>query len=80
MKISKTGYIFISLGVILVLGYIIFAVIKFSQDDKDIVCNNLEIILTDQDKITLISQAEIAKILDSGASSCHQSAREFLES
>lgn len=64
MKISKTGYIFISLGVILVLGYIIFAVIKFSQDDKDIVCNNLEIILTDQDKITLISQAEIAKILE----------------
>lgn len=64
MKISKTGYIFIITGIVIVLGYIVFAVVKFSGNDKKTVCNNLEIKFTDQDKVTLISQEEVARILD----------------
>lgn len=64
MKISKIGLVLISLGIIIILGYLGFAIWNFSHKDKDIVCNKLDIYLTDKEDIRLISQKEIAKILD----------------
>ena len=65
MKISKIGKIFTVLGIVLVLGYLIFSVWSFSSIDKAVVCKNLEINLLDKEKIQLISQTEIADILES---------------
>lgn len=65
MKVTKIGYIFISLGTIIILGYLIFAIYSFSSNQDGIVCKNMEINLVDKDKITLISRNEIARILES---------------
>jgi cell division protein FtsQ len=48
----------------LVLGYIVFSLWYFSGNDKEIVCRELNIVLTDNDKINLISQREVALILE----------------
>lgn len=64
MKISKIGYVFIILGIAIILGYLGFSIWSFSNKDNGIVCNKLDIYLVDKDEIKLISQTEIAKILD----------------
>lgn len=64
MKTSKIGLVFILLGTLIVLSYLGFSIWSFSHKDKDIVCNKLDIYLTDKEDIRLISQKEIAKILD----------------
>lgn len=65
MKISKIGYIFIILGITIVLGYLGFSIWSFSNKDKDIICVDLNIYFIDKEKIKLISETEIAKILES---------------
>jgi len=57
-------YIFISFFTILVITYIVFSLWYFSGYEKANVCSNLEIILADSSNIQLISQTDIAKILE----------------
>lgn len=64
MKKFKIVYIFITLGTLIVLGYLGFSIWNFSNDDKDIICTDIEINLIDKDKIKLISPNEIAKIIE----------------
>lgn len=62
-KISGIALSFIIAGIILVMGYVIFAIWSFSTIDTGVVCRNLEINLLDKEKIQLISQSEIAGLL-----------------
>jgi len=62
-KVSKIALSFIIAGIILVMGYVIFAIWSFSSIDRGVVCRNLEINLLDKEKIQLISQSEIAGLL-----------------
>ena len=62
-KVSKIALSFIIAGIILVMGYVIFAIWSFSTIDRGVVCRNLEINLLDKEKIQLISQSEIAGLL-----------------
>lgn len=57
-------YIFLSLGLLIVLGYIVFSLWHFSGNDKEIVCREVEIVLSDNDKIKLISQRDVALLLE----------------
>ncbi|NDP20825.1 MAG: cell division protein FtsQ [Paludibacter sp.] len=61
---SILKYIFLTLGILIVLGYIVFTLWHFSGNNKEIVCRELEIILSDNDKIKLISQRDVALILE----------------
>ncbi|MBN2766238.1 MAG: cell division protein FtsQ [Paludibacteraceae bacterium] len=63
MKISKIALAFTITGILLVTGYIGFAIWSFSSIDRTIICRNLEINLLDKEKIQLISQTEIAELL-----------------
>lgn len=57
-------YILISLSAILVVLYLVFSLSYFSAKNKELVCTNFEIVLSDFDKIQLISQQDIAEMLD----------------
>ena len=48
----------------LVLGYLVFSLYYFSGTDKENVCHKLEIIFNDGDKVQLINQADVARILE----------------
>ena len=63
-KISRIALAFIITGIILVVGYVTFAIWSFSSIDRGVVCRNLEINLLDKEKIQLISQSEIAGLLE----------------
>ncbi len=56
-------YSFITTGVLLVLGLIIFSLWYFSGNEKEEVCKELEIDLVDSDHIQLITQKDVALIL-----------------
>jgi cell division protein FtsQ len=57
-------YIFISIFALIVLGYMVFSLLYFSENQKEQVCRDFYIVLADSDKIQLISQKDIAVILD----------------
>lgn len=57
-------YIFISFFTILVICYFVFSLWYFSGSEKANVCKNLEIILADSSNIQLITQKDIAQILE----------------
>lgn len=57
-------YIFIGFFTILVISYFVFSLWYFSGREKAVVCKNLEIIFADSTNIQLISQADIAQILE----------------
>ena len=63
-KISRIALAFIITGIILVVGYVTFAIWSFSSIDRGVVCRNLEINLLDKEKNQLISQSEIAGLLE----------------
>lgn len=48
---------------IIILGYLTFAVSKYASKDSSVVCKRLDIHLLDKDKIQLISETDISKIL-----------------
>ena len=57
-------YTFIGFFTTLVICYFVFSWWYFSGNEKANVCNNLEIILADSSNIQLITQKDIAKILE----------------
>ena len=57
-------YILIAIFSMLVLGYMVFSLFYFSGNNKEIVCRKLEIVLADSSNIQLITQKDIAVILD----------------
>lgn len=57
-------YIFIGFFTILVISYFVFSLWYFSGTEKSLVCKNLDIIFSDSTNIQLISQTEIAQILE----------------
>jgi cell division protein FtsQ len=57
-------YILISFFTTLVLGYLVFSLWYFSGREKEKVCRNLEIVLADSANIQLITQTDIAQILE----------------
>ena len=48
----------------LVLGYLVYSLWYFSGTDKENVCHKLEIIFNDGDKVQLINQQDVARILE----------------
>lgn len=64
MKASIVVKILLSLTIIVILGYISFSIWSFSDVDETIVCKNFEINILDNGKNLLISQTEIAEILE----------------
>ncbi len=64
MKKNIIGYILISICIILVLGYLVYAKWSFSDHDSDIICNDLQIKFIDNNKTKLITESDIAKIID----------------
>lgn len=65
MKLSLFSKILISLCIIAVLSYIGFVVWEYADADKSIICTNLDVQMKDESSMRLISEFEIAKILDS---------------
>ena len=61
---SILKYIFISLGVLLMVGYMIFSLWYFRGNEKEVVCKELNIVLKDNIKLRLITQRDIALILE----------------
>ncbi|MDR3652426.1 MAG: cell division protein FtsQ [Paludibacter sp.] len=57
-------YILITFFALLVLGYVGFSIWYFSGREKENVCRKLEIILADSANIQLVTQTDIAKILE----------------
>lgn len=57
-------YIFIGFFTILIISYFVFSLWYFSGREKSVVCKNLDIIFADSTNIQLISQADIAQILE----------------
>jgi len=57
-------YIFIGSFTVLVLSYFVFSLVYFSGSEKVNVCKNLQIILADSSNIQLITQKDIAEILE----------------
>ena len=57
-------YIFIGFFTILVIGYFVFSLWYFSGREKASVCKNLVIVLADSSNIQLITQKDIAQILE----------------
>ena len=57
-------YILIAIFTMLVLGYMVFSLFYFSGNNKEIVCRKLEIVLADSSNIQLITQKDIAVMLD----------------
>lgn len=57
-------YILITFFSTAVLGYLIFSLWYFSDRDKENVCRRLEIVLVDSTKVQLISEKNIAQILE----------------
>ncbi len=64
MKISKFGYIFIIACMILILGYLGFVIFSFKNNDNHITCVHLDVSFDDNDEIQLITDSEIAKMLE----------------
>ena len=56
--------IFIGFFTILVISYFVFSLMYFSGREKTNVCKNLEIVLADSSNIQLITQKDIAQILE----------------
>ena len=57
-------YILIAFFTSLVLGYLVYSLWYFSGTDKENVCHKLEIIFNDGDKVQLINQQDVARILE----------------
>jgi len=57
-------YIFISFFTVLVLGYFVFALWYFPQQTKEDVCKSLEISIVDKASTLLISEKDVAQILE----------------
>jgi len=57
-------YILITFFTTLILGYLVFSVWYFSGSDKENVCKRLDIELVDSTKVQLITQKDIAQILE----------------
>ena len=57
-------YILISFFTLLVLGYFVFSLRHFSGREKKIECRNLEIVMADSLNVQLITQKDIAQILE----------------
>lgn len=64
MKFAIVKKILISLCVALVAAYLVFAYWEYSGADQNIICTNLEIQLMDQSGTRLISEFEVAKMID----------------
>lgn len=61
---SILKYIFISLALIIVSGYMVFSLWYFKGSDKEAVCKELNIVLEDNANIRLVTQRDIALILE----------------
>lgn len=61
---STLKYIFISLSVLAVLVYLGYSLWFFADRGQNKVCTHFEIVLTDFDKIQLLSQRDVAVLLD----------------
>lgn len=64
MKKKIIGYILVSICIVLILGYLAYAKWSFSDNDNDIICNDLQINFIDNNKTKLITETDIAKIID----------------
>lgn len=61
MKRKVISYILLITGVVIVLGYLVFALIRFSVDERDVKCKNL--IINVDGKIELIKSGELNDML-----------------
>ena len=57
-------YILITVFATILCGYLVFSLWYFSGNDKEVVCRKLKIVLVDSTKIQLITEKNIAQILE----------------
>jgi cell division protein FtsQ len=61
---STLKHIFLTLSILLVLGYMVYSLWYFSGQNEESVCRRLEIVLKDSTNIQLINQSDIAVMLE----------------
>lgn len=61
---KKLGYIFIGLGIVVILGYLVFSIMSFTYLDKDVVCKKVLIYIQDGERVKFITKKEILTILE----------------
>jgi cell division protein FtsQ len=61
MKRKVISYIFLITGVVIVLGYLVFALVRFSVDESDIKCKNLHVDIAG--KVEMIDVGELNDML-----------------
>ncbi|MFZ4581871.1 MAG: cell division protein FtsQ/DivIB [Paludibacter sp.] len=64
MKLSTVTKVLIALFAMAVLSYVVYMAWESSDSDNSIICTSLEVDMKDDAKIKLISEIEIAKILE----------------
>lgn len=61
---TKLKYIFITIGVMLIVGYLVFSTFYINNITNDVVCREVNINLLDGNKLQLISERDIALMLE----------------
>jgi cell division protein FtsQ len=64
MKLSIFSKILLSLCIAVILGYVGFMIWAYSDADKSVICTSFDVQMKDASSMRLISEFEIAKILD----------------
>ncbi len=64
MKISKTGYIFLSIGILIISGYLIFSIIQFADTENETLCTDFHIYYPENSELKLVTKEEIATTLN----------------
>ena len=57
-------YILITIGILLVTGYLAWALLTFPDPKTNEVCNRFHIVFLDQSGVKLISEKEVAEMID----------------
>lgn len=57
-------YFLIALFAILLLGYMVFSLFYFGKERKEVVCKKLEIVLADSANVQLITEKDVALLLE----------------
>jgi len=64
MKKVRWPKILLITGGLLILGYFVFAIVEFTGKNKNLVCKKMDIYLADTTSLKLITQNEVARILE----------------
>ncbi len=64
MKLSRVAVVFITLGIVLISGYIVFSIVVFTNADEDILCKDFHIYFPENEKLLLVTRKDIQLTLN----------------